>query len=164
VIGYVKKNFLYNRKYIDLETLNTLVLCWLERTGNNNVHNLTKKRPAEEFAIEKRYLSPHVPLQPADRETSAYSVRKTNQVNYRGNFYSLPMGTYTVRGTQVHIRRDDRQLEIYAPEGTLLCSHRISTEKGKTVMDLQQKDGQLAKGHAAILLLHISFLNSSIVL
>ncbi len=139
VIGYVKKNFLYNRKYIDLETLKAQSLAWLGRTGNNNIHNLTKKRPCDEFDIEKHYLSPHIPLKLSDKETGTYSVRKTNQVNYKGNFYSLPMGTYTGQGTQISIQRDDRQIAIYTTEGTLLCCHRISTEKGKTITNTNHR-------------------------
>jgi hypothetical protein len=139
VIGYVKKNFLYNRKYIDLETLNAQSLAWLGRTGNNNIHNLTKKRPCEEFVIEKHYLSTHIPLKLSDKDTGIYSVRKTNQVNYKGNFYSLPMGTYTGQGTQVSVQRDDRQIAIYTLEGTLLCCHRLSTGKGKTVTNTNHR-------------------------
>jgi len=30
----------------------------LERTGNGNVHNTTKKRPAEVFKLEKQHLRP----------------------------------------------------------------------------------------------------------
>lgn len=139
VIGYVKKNFLYNRKYSDLETLNAQSLAWLARTGNNNIHNLTKKRPCEEFTIEKQYLSPHTPLKLSDTKMDTYSVRKTNQVNYKGNFYSLPMGTYTGQGTQVHLQQDEDKIAIYTLEGTLLCSHHLSVEKGKTISNTNHR-------------------------
>ncbi|MEX2569417.1 MAG: hypothetical protein WD431_25980 [Cyclobacteriaceae bacterium] len=46
VIGYIKKNFLTNRKYIHVGILNEQALEWLERTGNHNVHNVTKLRPS----------------------------------------------------------------------------------------------------------------------
>jgi transposase len=139
VIGYVKKNFLYNRKYIDLETLNAQSLAWLGRTGNKNIHNLTKKRPLEEFIIEKQHLCPHIPLKLADEKAGTYSVRKTNQVNYGGNFYSLPMGTYTGQGTQVLLRQDGQQIEVHTLEGTLLCCHRLSTGKGKTITNTDHR-------------------------
>lgn len=139
VIGYVKKNFLYNRKYIDLETLNAQSLAWLGRTGNNNIHNLTKKRPCEEFDVEKQHLSPHIPLKLSDTKMGTYSVRKTNQINYRGNFYSLPMGTYTGQGTQVHVQREKERIAIHTLEGALLCCHRLSVEKGKTVTNTNHR-------------------------
>lgn len=34
VVGYVKKNFLYNRAYWDIETLNAEAFAWLARTAN----------------------------------------------------------------------------------------------------------------------------------
>jgi len=43
VIQYVKKNFLYNRPYYELEDLNTEALAWLGRTANRLAHNYTKK-------------------------------------------------------------------------------------------------------------------------
>ena len=139
VVGYVKKNFLYNRRYLDLETLNTQSLAWLGRTGNNNIHNLTKKRPCDEFDIEKHYLSPHIAMKLSDAKTGTYSVRKTNQINYRGNFYSLPMGSYTGQGTQVQVQWDKGRITIYTLEGTVLCGHRLSTGKGKTVTNTDHR-------------------------
>jgi len=139
VIGYVKKNFLYNRRYLDLETLNAQSLAWLTRTGNSNIHNLTKKRPCQEFNIEKYHLSPHIAMKLSDIKTGTYSVRKTNQINYKGNFYSLPMGSYTGQGTQVNVQQDNDKITIHTLEGTLLCSHRLSVEKGKTISNTDHK-------------------------
>jgi hypothetical protein len=145
VVGYVKKNFLYNRKYLDLETLNTQSLAWLGRTGNSNIHNLTKKRPCDEFDIEKHYLSPHIAMKLSDAKISTYSVRKTNQINYRGNFYSLPMGSYTGQGTQVQVQLEEGKITIRTSEGTVLCSHRLSIEKGKTISNTDhQRDKSLS--------------------
>ncbi len=52
VVQYVKKNFLYNRLYSDLETLNTEAIAWLARTANHLVLNYIKKSPESEFMIE----------------------------------------------------------------------------------------------------------------
>ncbi|MEX2410894.1 MAG: IS21 family transposase, partial [Candidatus Paceibacterota bacterium] len=41
VVGYVKKNFLYNRTYHDLTSLNQQALAWLHRTANHLPHNVT---------------------------------------------------------------------------------------------------------------------------
>ena len=46
VIQYVKKNFLYNRPYTDLETLNDEALVWMGRTANYLKHHVTKISPA----------------------------------------------------------------------------------------------------------------------
>jgi len=139
VIGYVKKNFLYNRKYIDLDTLNIQAIAWLARTGNNNVHNLTKKRPIDEFITEKQYLSPYTPLTINIEDMQVYTVRKTNEINYKGNFYSLPMGTYTGRKTQVLVKEQDGKVEIYSTAKNLICSHNLSIEKGKTIINTNHR-------------------------
>lgn len=139
VIGYVKKNFLYNRKYIDLDTLNNQAIQWLLRTGNNNVHHLTKKSPLDEFLIEKQHLSPYTPLTIKTEDMKAYTVRKTNEVNYKGSFYSLPMGTYTGSQTQVLAKDHNGKVEIYTTDKSLICSHELSLEKGKTIINTDHR-------------------------
>lgn len=61
VVQYVKKNFLYNRHYSDMETLNQQALAWLARTANFLSHNYTKKTPESEFAIGKLSLNHYAP-------------------------------------------------------------------------------------------------------
>ncbi|MGR3177162.1 MAG: IS21 family transposase [Candidatus Anammoxibacter sp.] len=139
VIGYVKKNFLYNRKYIDLDTLNNQAIAWLSRTGNNNVHNLTKRSPLSEFLIEKQHLSPYTPLTIKTEDMKAYTVRKTNEVNYQGNFYSLPMGTYTGSQAQVLVKQYNGKVEIYSTDKILICSHELSVEKGKSIINTNHR-------------------------
>jgi len=139
VIGYVKKNFLYNRKFIELDTLNNQAISWLGRTANHNVHNLTKKRPSDEFVIEKQHLSPYTPLTIETENMKAYTVRKTNQVNYKGNFYSLPMGTYTGSKTQVLVKNNDGKVQIYSADKNLICSHALSIEKGRTIINTDHR-------------------------
>src|SRR5699024_4080019 len=58
VVGYVKNNFAKNRVFYQIQQWNDSCLAWLERTGNKNVHNTTKKRPVEVFALEKQHLRP----------------------------------------------------------------------------------------------------------
>ncbi len=139
VIGYVKKNFLYNRKYIDLDTLNDQAIAWLSRTANKNIHNLTKKSPMDEFAIEKQYLSPYTPLTIKTEDMKAYMVRKTNEVNYKGNFYSLPQGTYTGEEVHVWIKEREGEVGLYSADKSLICAHRLSAEKGKTIINTDHR-------------------------
>src|SRR5690606_3941480 len=82
VIQYVKKNFLYNRTYSDLETLNNQVLAWLSRTANYLEHHVTKTKPIEAFQIEKTYLNTYQPLamDNINEKTDKYLVRKDNTV------------------------------------------------------------------------------------
>ena len=112
VIQYVKKNFLYNRTYHDIETLNEQAIAWLARTANFLPHNYTKKTPQSEHLIEKQYLTPYISM-PIENDTSKlYNVRKTNTISYKSNFYSLPIGTYTDSNTQVIVKQDDANILI----------------------------------------------------
>lgn len=43
VVGFVKKNFAENRVFQHIDKWNEDCLSWLDRTGNGNVHNTTKK-------------------------------------------------------------------------------------------------------------------------
>ncbi|MCG8306664.1 MAG: hypothetical protein MI975_04675 [Cytophagales bacterium] len=45
VIKYVKQNFLYNRTFRNIDTLNDEVLAWLGRTANALPHAFTRKDP-----------------------------------------------------------------------------------------------------------------------
>src|SRR5690606_17826643 len=91
VVQYVKKNFLYNRTYTDLETLNDQALAWLDRTANYLEHHVTKISPIEAFNTEQSYLNIYNPLQVEhnSEKEKQYLVRKDRTINYRGNFYSV---------------------------------------------------------------------------
>lgn len=139
VIGYVKKNFLYNRVYSDIETLNTEAIAWLGRTANHLAHNFTKKSPESEFMIEKEYLNPYTPMQTENKEVKMYHLRKTNTIAYKGNFYTVPMGTYKGTGTQVMVKENNNAVEICNLHGEFICSHILSSEKGKTIANTHHK-------------------------
>lgn len=139
VIQYIKKNFLKNRCYHDLELLNEEALKWLKRTANHLEHNYTKKSPQKEFEIEKPELKPYVPISIENVEMKPYNVRKTNNINYKSNFYSLPIGIYQGRDTYVSVLENKGNLEIYDPKGSLLCKHEVSLLKGQTIINNNHK-------------------------
>lgn len=140
VVQYIKKNFLYNRTYHDIETLNTQVIAWLGRTANHLPHNSTKKSPEEDFLIERQHLNQYLPLNIINTEPmNIYHVRKTNVIAYKGNFYSLPMGTYQGDKTQVMLKQDKQTIYIYDLKDNLICSHTLSLEKGKTIINTNHK-------------------------
>jgi len=139
VVQYVKKNFLYNRPYSDLETLNQQALAWLARTANFLPHNYTKKSPESEFSIEKPFLNHYIPITVNSMEKNMYFVKKTNTISFRSNFYTLPMGTYTGAGTQVEVKENENMLELYHPDGSLICTHPISMQKGQTISNTNHR-------------------------
>ena len=74
-----------------------------------------------------------------------YTVRKDNIISWKGNFYSLPSGTYKGRGTQVSVSQTEGLLSIYSLNGTPVCSSAISTEKGKTIINTDNKRDKSGK-------------------
>ncbi len=141
VIQYVKKNFLYNRTYTDLETLNNDALAWLSRTANYLEHHVTKTSPVEAFQIEKSYLTIYQPL-PMDYKNEnkkQYQVRKDNSVNYGGNFYSLPKGTYKGPDTFVLLHEQNNHLYVFNLEKEQICVHSIPQSSGGKVINTNHK-------------------------
>ncbi len=139
VIQYIKKNFLYNRPYFDVENLNKEAAGWLSRTANHLAHNFTKKSPQSEFMIEKEHLNPFVSLTMETQIKKKYYVRKTNTINYKSNFYTLPMGTYKGSTTLVMVVEKEDTLKIYTLENDLICSHPLSMQKGKIISNTNHK-------------------------
>ena len=139
VVQYVKKNFLYNRLYSDLETLNTEAIAWLGRTANYLAHNYTKKSPDSEFMIEKEHLGPYTPIKVENKENKMYHVRKDNTVNYKSNFYTVPMGTYQGTGTHVLVKEKEGTIEISSLNDVPICSHLLSYLKGQTISNTNHK-------------------------
>lgn len=139
VVGYVKKNFLYNRVFSDMETLNAAAFSWLNRTANYLPHNFTKKSPQEEHMIEQKYLNLYIPLIIENKELKMHHVRKTNAIAYKSNFYSVPMGTYKGPGTQVIVKEKDNRIEIYNLREELIGTNELSTGKGQTITNTNHR-------------------------
>ncbi len=139
VIQYVKKNFLHNRPFHDIETLNNEAIAWLARTANFLPHNFTKKSPDSEFMIEKTFLNPYIPLTIENKDIKMYHVRKTNTIAYKSNFYTLPMGTYQGQGTQVKVKETEGSIEISSSQDEIICTHKLSLLTGQTIVNNHHK-------------------------
>lgn len=135
VVGYVKKNFLRGRNYTGIDTLNQMVLEWLSRTGNRKVHGTTHKIPTEQWKIEQQYLIPLTKQVLPERgdELKTYKLRKDNTVCYRGNFYTVPTGTYINSGSKVLLKAKNGSLTIYNMKKEIIASHTLSCLKGKLI-------------------------------
>lgn len=135
VIKYLKYNFARNRLYADIETFNDECVAWLKRTGNGKVHSVTKKIPAQVFALEQQHLEPipHYRFGQQIDINVTYPVRKNNTVLYKQNRYQVPKGTY-VPGKEVKISVKESNLNIIDNStGELIVSHAICTFKGELV-------------------------------
>jgi transposase len=138
VVKYVKQNFLYNRTYYNIETLNDEALGWLGRTANMMSHNLTHKVPHTEWVIEKPFLKTQVDI-PERKLAVLYTVRKDNTISFKSNLYSLPLGTYAGRGTQVSVIIDNDTLRISSASGITLCNHKLAIGKGLKIINTDHK-------------------------
>lgn len=141
VVKYVKQNFLYNRTYHNIETLNDEVLGWLGRTANSLPHGTTQKEPWPEFTIERSFLKPYNAHVGPVTTNATYTVRKDNVISYKGNFYSLPLGTYKGKETLVAVRvEDDAFLVITDALGEeQICRHKIPVGRGNKVANTDHK-------------------------
>lgn len=141
VVKYVKYNFLRGREFIDINMLNQDVLGWLERTGNGMEHHGIRRIPTEEFEIERPYLMPYkgVPKAPCE-DLWPHHVRKDNVINYRGNYYTVPTGTYRGHQTLVYLEEKDGWLYIYSHEtGKRLAAHKLSSDKGRLISNTSHR-------------------------
>ncbi|WPV64297.1 IS21 family transposase [Chitinophaga sp. LS1] len=145
VVKYVKRNFLYNRCFIDIENLNEEALQWLNRTGNNMPHGTTKLLPNEEWLKEQPYLSA-LPEFIQTTSPEIYMVRKDNTISYKSNFYSLPLGTFKGKGTAVVVGVDMHiYLIISNLQGDILCKHMIAVGKGQKVLNTDHRRDKTVK-------------------
>ncbi len=131
VVKYVKQNFLYNRPFRDIETLNDEARAWLARTANAQEHGTTKKIPTEEFYIEKDFLAPWNPVIAEPEKYPVYSVHKDNKISYKSNTYSLPLGTYKGKGTKILLKVNSELLILLNQKEEEICRHIISKLKGQ---------------------------------
>ena len=141
VVKYVKYNFLRGREFIDIDLLNKDVLSWLERTANGTEHHGIRRVPSDEFEREKTYLMPYkgVPTVPCEKLVP-HHVRKDNVINYRGNYYTVPTGTYRGYQTLVYLEEKEGKLHIYSHDtGKTLASHKISGDKGRLISNTSHR-------------------------
>ena len=139
VIKYVKSSFLNQREFVNIEVLQAECLAWLERTGNGQEHGTTKCIPAQDFLAEKAHLQALNPIALPFLEYKVHHVRKDNLISWKSNRYSVPVGTYKGKGTQVWVKEEGEELIICREDKTPLASHKISPGKGLTFINSNHK-------------------------
>ncbi len=145
VVKYVKQNFLYNRTFHNLETLNDEVTGWLGRTANSLPYAVTKKEPYSELQLERPFLTPYLPVVAQTADMGIYAVRRDNAISFKGNFFSLPLGTFTGKETQVAARILGRELVISCPGDTSeICRHALPAGRGNQVINTDHKRDKAA--------------------
>jgi transposase len=148
IVKYIKRNFLYNRPFDDIETLNQEALAWLGRTANQLPHSFTRLQPSKEWEIEKQYLRPCRNIIPELPDRPLYTVRKDNSISFKGNYYSLPMGTYQGKGSQVALATDTGTISFFNTQQALICIHNINTGKGQRIINNDHRREKTGKINA----------------
>jgi transposase len=134
VVKYVKYSFLRGRIYYNIDLLNQSGIKWLHRTANAKEHAGIKKIPASEWLIEQPYL---IPLKASPEKITTpvlkYKVRKDNTINYKSNFYSLPLGTYQGPDTWILLKPHPEEIHLYSMNEQLLAVHPLCYERGMVI-------------------------------
>lgn len=134
VVRYVKYNFLRGRIFVNIDILNGQGMAWLSRTANAKEHAATKKVPHQQWKIEKEFLNPVSEIFTPQEALKSVAVTKVNVINYKSNYYRVPLGTHRGPGTKAWIEiSDDNRLMIYDADNKQIASHQISTGKGQTI-------------------------------
>lgn len=139
VVKYTKQNFLYNRTYWDVETLNSEALGWLGRTANMMVHGSTKKEPYAEWNIERPFLTPCMEYTPPPVKPPTCTVRKDNTVYWKSNLYSVPLGTFKGRGSKVAMILAEGYIILSDLQSQEICRHLVAEGTGKKVKNNDHK-------------------------
>ena len=80
-----------------------------------------------------------VPTPPSEKLVP-HHVRKDNVINYKGNYYTVPTGTYCGHQTLVYLEEKEGLLHIYSHEtGKTLASHKISSDKGRLISNTSHR-------------------------
>jgi len=144
VVRYVKYNFLYNRPFSDIETLNQECIEWLFRTANGMPHSVTMEKPKDQLQIEQKHLQP-IPPYAFEEPEPIFPVRKHNVVLYKKNWYTVPEGTYKGRGTYVTILIAKGELTIKSTKGGHLATHELSYGQGRIISNTDHKRDKTKK-------------------
>lgn len=137
VVKFAKHGFAEHRTLTNIDSFNDECLAWLRRTANHDVHQTTRKRPDEVFAIEKEYLQPvsEYSFEAAANDSISYPVRIDNIVLYKGNRYRVPVGTYH-DDLRVYMMVNEETDEVSITDiatGEVYATHSICHDKGKLI-------------------------------
>jgi len=159
IIKYIKTNFLKNRKFTEIGLLNRQAKAWLERTGNGAIHGSTHKIPAEELKAEQPHLAQFFPLDQSKAPLKSYRLRKDNTISFKGNFYSVPQGTYQGQGTEVLVSIEEEELVIYDQNRQEIAKHLVCLEKGKLISNSHHRRSNTHKINELITIAEAHFSN-----
>ncbi|QNB47823.1 hypothetical protein BR63_17080 [Thermanaerosceptrum fracticalcis] len=103
------------------------------------MHGITKKVPAEVFEQERLFLKPVPSTKRTIENIVTRDIHKNNTIFYKGNRYTLPLGTYRP-GRKVSLDVEGEILKIRDEfDGYIIAEHKISKNKGELVQNNHHK-------------------------
>ncbi len=141
-VKFVKNNFAKGRIFSNMSQWVEDFNNWLIRTGNGKEHEVIKKIPADVFVEEAPHLTPVIAFtkeQIPSESIITTPVLKNNTIRYKGNRYSLPLGTHSIC-KHVNLAIDDGNISVYnSSDNSFIETLTISTEKGKLILNTDHK-------------------------
>ena len=131
-VGYVKKNFLAGRTFVDLADLKAQLHAWMRNVANMRLHGTTKKVPHDVFVTtEKQYLR-SLPENPYTFYVRlSRKVAANCHIHVDNNYYSVPA---RLVGELVEVRIQDHILSVFeSTASTLVATHLLSSGKGEYI-------------------------------
>ena len=138
VVKFVKYNFARGRRFYSITSWQESCEAWLERRGNYKTHEKTKKRPIDVFTLEKSHLiSISNKLILSNKESITKTVLKDNTIQYKSNYYSVPLGTYQPqKKIKVRVVVNDTSLSVFELKSDQqIATHLLAKGKGKLTKD-----------------------------
>lgn len=111
-VGYVSRDFFYARKFSSLDDLNQKARKWCDEV-NREVHETTKRIPAEVWEEERTHLIPLPEKKPLLFKVQTAKVNKACLLSFEGNRYSVPK----------EYARKTVRLEIYEQEFRMMVGN-----------------------------------------
>lgn len=121
-ISYLKNNFWYGRKFIDVEDLRAQGIRWRDAVCNVRIHAGLDERPIDRFELERAHLLP-LPEEPYQAEEVLFAkASRWGYVRLDANDYSVPL---LFAGRRLGARLDSSTVRIYE-QGHLITEHARS--------------------------------------
>ena len=130
-VGYVKKNFLAGFDIPDFKIIRPAVENWLDAIANVRIHGETKKKPADMFEEERKFLTPVSPHCYDIAVISKIRANRQFRVTLDSNRYSVPA---EYAGALLDLKAYPDRLCIYH-DNKLVARHPRSYDRHKDFED-----------------------------
>ncbi len=141
-VKYVRNNFFqgenFQKEFVSLNELNQKVDFWLNQVANLREHKTTGERPTDRLLREKHYLrfTGNLPQYQISHHVARNST-KDGLIQYRSNYYSVPMAFSRKKLYVTETPKDGLQfIEIYYQD-KIIASHPLSIGRNEWIIDDQ---------------------------